>query len=81
MTGAQAIKLNDDGESRFTQYTNLVIRLPKQQFLKNTVQDHPEFCNVKSTEDMITAIGVKYMTFQQYYDLLQSAAQPYHVKN
>ena len=31
----------------------------KRQFLENTVQNHPEFCNVKSTEDMITVLGAK----------------------
>ena len=50
---------------------------PKRQFLENIVQNHPEFRNVKSTEDMITALGIRPMTFQQYYDLLQSTAQRY----
>ena len=50
----------------------------KRWFLENTVQTHAEFRTVKSTEDMFTAIGSTHMTFQQYYDLLQSAAQRYN---
>ena len=49
----------------------------KIQFLENTVQNHAEFRTVKSTEDMFTAAGSTLMTFQQYYDLLQSDAQRY----
>ena len=45
--------------------------------MENTVQNHPEFRTAKSTEYMITVLGVRPMKFQQYYDLLQSAAQQY----
>ena len=50
----------------------------KRQFLENTVQNHTEFCTVKSTEDKFTALCSKPMTLQKYYYLLQSAARQYN---
>jgi hypothetical protein len=47
----------------------------KRQFLENIVQNHAEFRTVKSTKDLFNAIGSTPMNLQQYYNLLQSAAQ------